>query len=123
MAKKVAKKSTRRATSSPPTAADFAPQRGKEKHTINDIARLANVSKKTVSRVINESPYVHEETRKRVNDIIKKVGFRPDPQARGLAFRRSYLMGLIYDNPNAPYIINIQEGALGALRRQGFELV
>ncbi|HEU4602480.1 MAG TPA: LacI family DNA-binding transcriptional regulator, partial [Steroidobacteraceae bacterium] len=122
MAKKVAKKSTRR-TPTPPTAADFAPQLGKDKHTINDIARLANVSKKTVSRVINESPYVHEETRKRVNEIIKKVGFRPDPQARGLAFRRSYLMGLIYDNPNAPYIINIQEGALAALRRQGYELV
>jgi LacI family transcriptional regulator len=123
MAKKVAKKTTRRTTHSPPTAADLAPQLGKEKHTINDIARLANVSKKTVSRVINESPYVREETRKRVNEIIKTVGFRPDPQARGLAFRRSFLMGLIYDNPNAPYIINIQEGALAALRRQGYELV
>ena len=40
-----------------------------------------------------------------------------------LAFRRSFLIGLIYDNPNAPYVINIQEGALGALRRVGYELV
>lgn len=93
------------------------------KHTINDIARLANVSKKTVSRVINESPFVREETRARINDIIKRVGFTPDPQARALAFRRSFLIGLIYDNPNAPYVINFQEGALGALRRMGYELV
>lgn len=93
------------------------------KHTINDIARLANVSKKTVSRVINESPFVREETRARINEIIKRVGFTPDPQARALAFRRSFLIGLIYDNPNAPYVINFQEGALGALRRMGYELV
>jgi LacI family transcriptional regulator len=93
------------------------------KHTINDIARLANVSKKTVSRVINESPFVREETRARIAEIIKRVGFTPDPQARALAFRRSFLVGLIYDNPNAPYVINIQEGALSALRRMGYELV
>ena len=47
------------------------------KHTINDIARLANVSKKTVSRVINESPFVREETRARITEIIKRVGFTP----------------------------------------------
>ena len=76
-----------------------------------------NVSKKTVSRVINESPFVREETRTRIAEIIERVGFTPDPQARGLAFRRSFLIGLVYDNPNAPYVINIQEGALGALRR------
>ena len=93
------------------------------KHTINDIARLANVSKKTVSRVINESPFVREETRARITEIIKRVGFTPDPQARALAFRRSFLIGLIYDNPNAPYVINIQEGALNALRSKGYELV
>ena len=94
-----------------------------KKHTINDIARLANVSKKTVSRVINESPFVREETRTRIDEIIRSTGFTPDPQARGLAFRRSYLIGLVYDNPNAPYVINVQEGALAALRRVGYELV
>jgi LacI family transcriptional regulator len=53
--------------------------------TINDIARLAGVSKKTVSRVINESPSVRADTRQRVSEIIRKLGFVPDPQARGLA--------------------------------------
>jgi LacI family transcriptional regulator len=116
------------ATKSIPGAPDAKPKVAAEpssarKHTINDIARLANVSKKTVSRVINKSPFVHEETRARIADIMKQVGYTPDPQARALAFRRSFLIGLIYDNPNAPYVINIQEGALGALRRVGYELV
>ncbi len=91
--------------------------------TINDIARLANVSKKTVSRVINQSPFVKDETRAKIDAVIQEIGYAPDPQARGLAFRRSFLIGLVYDNPNAQYIVNIQDGALDALRGSGFELV
>jgi LacI family transcriptional regulator len=91
--------------------------------TINDIARLASVSKKTVSRVINQSPFVKPETRAKIDAVIQEIGYHPDPQARGLAFRRSFLIGLIYDNPNAQYIVNIQDGALDALRGSGFELV
>jgi LacI family transcriptional regulator len=125
MPKKAVKKAPKK-TSPAVSAASSGGLRLEElqrKHTINDIARLANVSKKTVSRVINESPFVREETRTRITEIIERVGFKPDPQARGLAFRRSFLIGLVYDNPNAPYVINIQEGALAALRRQGYELV
>jgi LacI family transcriptional regulator len=91
--------------------------------TINDIARLAGVSKKTVSRVINRSPFVKEDTRARIDAVIQKLGYSPDPQARGLAFRRSFLLGLVYDNPNAQFIVNAQEGVLDALRGSGFELV
>ncbi len=103
------------------TVEDFIKSR--RKATINDVARLARVSKKTVSRVINKSPSVRVETRDSVNEIIAKIGFRPDPQARGLAFRRSFLLGLIYDNPNAQYIVNMQMGALDGLRGTGTELV
>src|SRR5215831_7433925 len=65
------------------SAPDATP--GRKRPTINDIARLANVSKKTVSRVINDSPFVREETREKIAGIIKELGFAPDPQARGLA--------------------------------------
>jgi LacI family transcriptional regulator len=121
MATRPANKTSKRPAKA--VAAAARAQAAGKKHTINDIARLANVSKKTVSRVINESPSVHEETRTRIVNIIREVGYTPDPQARALAFRRSFLIGLIYDNPNAPYVINIQEGALGALRPAGYELV
>lgn len=91
--------------------------------TINDIARLAKVSKKTVSRVINRAPFVKEETRKRVDDVMNELGYVPDPQARGLALRRSFLVGLIYDNPNAQFVVNAQQGVLDGVRGTGFELV
>jgi LacI family transcriptional regulator len=93
------------------------------KATINDIARIAGVSKKTVSRIINQSPLVRDDTREKVLALMQEVGYVPDPQARGLAFRRSFLIGLVYDNPNAQYIVNIQNGALDCLRGSGFELV
>ncbi|MBT8100944.1 MAG: LacI family DNA-binding transcriptional regulator [Gammaproteobacteria bacterium] len=93
------------------------------KPTINDVADLAGVSKKTVSRVINASPQVNKSTRDGIQLIIDEIGYRPDPQARGLAFRRSYLVGLIYDNPNPQYVVNVQLGILDGLRGTGFELV
>jgi LacI family transcriptional regulator len=96
---------------------------GEKKPTINDVARLAGVSKKTVSRVINQSPFVKDETREKINAIIAEIGFSPDPQARGLAFRRSFLIGLVYDNPNPQYVVNMQNGLLDAMRGSGYELV
>lgn len=91
--------------------------------TINDIARIAGVSKKTVSRVINDSPSVQQETRERIEAVIAETGYSPDPQARGLAFRRSFLIGLIYDNPNPQYVVNMQRGLLDSMKGSGFELV
>ena len=91
--------------------------------TINDIARLAGVSKKTVSRVINASPFVRADTRERIEAVIAELGYAPDPQARGLAYGRSFLIGLVYDNPNPQYVVNMQLGLLDAMRGSGFELV
>ena len=59
------------------------------KPTINDVARLAGVSKKTVSRVINQSPLLNEATRAKVEQVIAEIGYAPDPQARALALRRN----------------------------------
>ena len=91
--------------------------------TINDIARLAGVSKKTVSRVINRSPLVRDDTREKVEALIREHHYAPDPMARGLAFRKSFLIGMVYDNPNAEYVVQMQNGALDSLRGSSFELV
>jgi LacI family transcriptional regulator len=93
------------------------------KPTINDVARLANVSKKTVSRVINRSPLLNEETRGRVEQVIRELGYVPNPQARALALRRNFLIGLIHDNPNAQMVLNMQQGILEALHGTDFEMV
>lgn len=101
----------------------IAANKGKRNPTINDVARLAGVSKKTVSRVINESELVKTKTLDIVRFIIDRIGYHPDPQARGLAFRRSFLIGLIYDNPNPQYVVNMQVGILDCLKHTEFELV
>lgn len=93
------------------------------KPTMKDVAALAGVSKKTVSRVINNSPLVNDATRKGIQGLIEEIGYQPDPQARGLASRHSFLVGMIYDNPTPQYVVNIQLGILDVLRNTGFELV
>src|SRR4051794_39028447 len=101
----------------------FEPKRNGKPPTINDVARLAAVSKKTVSRVINNSPLLNDETRERVAKVIKQLGYVPNPQARALALRRNSLIGLIHDNPNAQTVINVQQGILDALHDTDFGLV
>jgi LacI family transcriptional regulator len=91
--------------------------------TINDVARLSGVSKKTVSRVINRSALLSEETRTKVEAVIKQLGYVPNPQARALALRRNFLLGLLHDNPNAQTVLKVQEGVLDAIRDTEFALV
>lgn len=93
------------------------------KPTINDVARIAGVSKKTVSRVINRSPLLNEATRDKVSAVIADLGYVPNPQARALALRRNFLIGLIFDNPNAQTVLNFQLGVLDAIRDTEFALV
>jgi len=65
------------------------------KITIYDVARKADVSLATVSRVLNNPGRVKEKTRTRVLEVIKELGYRPNAIARGLASRRSTNIGLI----------------------------
>jgi LacI family transcriptional regulator len=90
--------------------------------TINDVAELAGVSKRTVSRVINQSNLVNDETRAKVQAIIEQLQFTPNRQARGLAARRSFLIGLVYDVPTL-FINNVQKGILSVCGDAGYELV
>lgn len=95
----------------------------KRRATINDIAEIAGVSKRTISRIVNKSPDVKEKTREEVRQVIEIVGFQPDPQARGLAFRHSFLVGMIYANPNPDYVLNLQQGILDGLVQTDYQLV
>jgi len=90
----------------------FAKQRMRTKPTIYDVARHAKVSMKTVSRVINLEASVSEKTRQRVTEAIAALGWQPNLSARSLASGRSYLIGMIYDNPSTSYISELQRGAL-----------
>jgi LacI family transcriptional regulator len=93
------------------------------KLTITDIARLAGVSKKTVSRVINHSGLVKPETRDRILRIVEEHDYRPDPQARALALRRSQLIAFISNQPNPQYIVSMQNGVLEAVSGTSYQIV
>jgi LacI family transcriptional regulator len=63
--------------------------------TLEDIARQAGVSRSTVSRVINGQPYVRQDVRQRVLDVIQTTGFHPNIAARALVTKRSWMIGLV----------------------------
>lgn len=63
--------------------------------TIYDVAREANVSMATVSRVVNNNPNVKPQTRKKVFDAIEKLGYRPNAVARGLASKKTTTVGVV----------------------------
>src|SRR3954471_15214806 len=91
--------------------------------TISDVAEAAGVSIKTVSRVFNEEPNVREETRKHVLQIVADLDYHPNMAARSLAGRKSFLIGLLYDNPCANYILGLQSGSLDRLRGDKWQLL
>jgi LacI family transcriptional regulator len=96
---------------------------GKRSVTINDIARLANVSKATVSRVLNHKPDVDLETRERVLRIVEEQGFVPSIVASDLAGGRSRLVGVLAPPFTWPMLPDVMRGVAEAVAETPFELV
>ena len=94
-----------------------------KKPSINDVALLAGVSKKTVSRVINNEANVSAITLAKVQKAVADYNYTPSPQARALALRRSFLITIVHDNPNATYVTEAMYGALEFCRSAGYELI
>ena len=90
---------------------------------IEDVAAAAGVSMKTVSRVLNHEPNVREETRRRVQDAVERLQYRPNPSARSLAGQRSYVITLAYDNPSRNYLMEVISGVLEACRARDYNLL
>ncbi|MBN9044633.1 MAG: LacI family DNA-binding transcriptional regulator [Rhizobiales bacterium] len=91
--------------------------------TIHDVARLAGVSIKTVSRVYNDEPNVREAIREKVRQAGQQLRYRPNAAARNLVERRSHLIGLFFENPSAHYVTELQMGALERLRGTRYRLL
>lgn len=91
--------------------------------TIHDVARIAGVSTKTISRVLNQSPLVGEATRARVEAVIAETGFVPSAQARALALRRNFLVALVHDRSDRGILEAVEEGILRAMEGSELSLV
>lgn len=78
---------------------------------------------KTVSRVINKEPSVRKKTYDIVMEAVNELNYQPNLAARNLAGTSSFTVGLVYDNPNAYYVIDMQNGVLSRCKDEGYELV
>lgn len=78
---------------------------------------------KTVSRVFNGEPHVRPVTYDRVMQTAQELDYRPNLSARRLATNRSFVIGMLYDNPNSDYVTEVQYGALRVCREHGYSLL
>src|SRR5690625_401822 len=78
--------------------------------TIYDVAREANVSMATVSRVVNRNPNVKPATRKKVLKVIEELGYRPNAVARGLASKKTTTVGVIIPDISNVFFSELARG-------------
>ncbi len=101
--------------------------RGTRRHmgapTIADVAREANCSPMTVSRVINSEGNVRDATRDLVLAAIAKLNYSPNRAARSLAGGEQARIALLFDNPSASYLSEFLMGALEEASRRDVQLV
>ena len=79
--------------------------------TLRDIARIVGISPSTASRALNNSPAISEEIRKRVLKAAQESHYIPNSMARGLALRRSRLVGLLVPSIANPFFAEVSRGA------------
>lgn len=91
--------------------------------TIVDVARAAGVSHSTVSRVLNNHPYIKDETRERVEAALESLGYVANLRARGLAGGRLGVIGLVVLDLESSYITEVVRSVDTALADNGLDLM
>jgi LacI family transcriptional regulator/LacI family repressor for deo operon, udp, cdd, tsx, nupC, and nupG len=91
--------------------------------TIRDVARLAGVGVGTVSRVLNDSPLVTDETQGRVRQAIQQLGYRRSSAARNLSLGRSRTIGVVAPFFTSPSVVERLRGVAERLPRDGYDLM
>ena len=93
------------------------------KPTIRDVAKKANVSVSTVSRVINQKGYVHEDTKIIVEKTIQELGFIPNQLARSLTSRSSKIIGVIVPHIGPSFYGELLEGIESQASAYGYKIM
>jgi LacI family transcriptional regulator len=91
--------------------------------TIYEIAKAAGVSPKTVSRVLNDEPFVKDALREKVKAVAKDLNYQPNITAKGLITRRSFMIGLTYERPSPSYVVELQRGVLERLADERYRMI
>ncbi|HEY4553116.1 MAG TPA: LacI family DNA-binding transcriptional regulator [Bacillaceae bacterium] len=91
--------------------------------TIRDVAKLANVSVATVSRVINKNGYVNEETEKRVIQAIQMLNYEPNSIAKGLSSRKTKTLALILPDISNPFFSELARAVEDSASNRGYTVL
>jgi LacI family transcriptional regulator len=91
--------------------------------TIKDVAKRTSLSPSTVSRALNNSGYVSNDTRRRVEKAVTELGYQPNWMARGLKGKPSHLIGLIIPDIFNVYYTAIARSVTDTLRAHNYELI
>lgn len=91
--------------------------------TIRDVAKRAGVSVKTVSRVINDEPLVRQRTQARVRQAVLELGYTPNVLAQRLAWGRSMVILLLFNDATWAYVGSVLLGSLAVARSAGYSIV
>lgn len=91
--------------------------------TINDVAKKAQVSISTVSRVLNGTAFVNSEVKKRVEDVMRELEYQPSPAARSLRVNRSRIIGLLISDIQNPFFMSLIQGVEDEAHRNGYSLL
>lgn len=89
---------------------------------INEIAKLAEVSRAAVSRYLNNG-YVSEEKRERIRKVIEETGYRPSSQAQTLRTKRTRMIGVVLPKINSSSISRMVAGISGVLSENGYQML
>lgn len=96
----------------------------KKKITINHVAEQANVSKTTVSRYLNgKYEILSEETRKRIEEVIDSLGYRPSRVAQGLKSHSSGVIGCLVSDIGSPFSSILVKGISSECLKEGYQLI
>ena len=88
--------------------------------TLKDVAKLANVDVSTVSRALNNTSYVHPDTKERVYAAAKELGYRPNVMARALRQGRGHVLGVVVPRLHLTTFSEILQGIEAEAQKQGY---
>ncbi|MDR0269578.1 LacI family DNA-binding transcriptional regulator [Paenibacillus sp.] len=91
--------------------------------TIYDIAQKANVSAMTVSKVINNTGRISEQTRKRVKKVMEELNYIPNSNARSLVLQQTQILSLLITDITNPFYTNLARGAEDSAKKLGYRLL
>ena len=91
--------------------------------TMNDVARAAGVSLKTVSNVLNDYEFIRPATKQRVQDAIAELGYEANLTARSLRSGKTSMLGLVLSDLSAPYYAELASRLMSAASRRGYRVL